>query len=289
MLRTVPAGGISSRMPPACPVDAYAGRYSQRPPSRSRMPPACPVDAYAGRYSQRPPSRSQCHRLARWIVTLVATANAAPSRSQCHRLARWIVTLVATAKPALALPMPPACPVDRYARRYSGAALAAPNATGLPGGSLRSSLHNGRPNSSFFSISERQRRRRGMAKRKSSMGESGVARNLTIHRASRWDFRGGAEPSRCSEEPNDPPGKPVGFRGRRQAAQVAANLTIHRASRWDFREATPAAQVAANLTIHRASRWRTPTHGASSLTIAGGYFNPEGFGLLADRLERLPC
>ena len=38
-------------------------------------------------------------------------------RAECHRLARWMLTLAATRRPSLAR-MPPACPVDAYARRY---------------------------------------------------------------------------------------------------------------------------------------------------------------------------
>ena len=41
-------------------------------------------------------SRSECHRLARWIVTLLATDKSSEVRCECHRLARWIVTLLAT-------------------------------------------------------------------------------------------------------------------------------------------------------------------------------------------------
>ena len=51
---------------------------------------------------------------------------------ECHRLARWILTLVATDAPASSR-MPSACPMDRYARRYSTAA-SPPNAIGLPDG-----------------------------------------------------------------------------------------------------------------------------------------------------------
>ena len=41
----------------------------------------------------------------------------------------------------------------------------------------------------------------------------------------------------CSEEPNDPPGKPAGFGGRDGlGVGVAESLTIHRAIRWDLEE-----------------------------------------------------
>ena len=80
---------------------------------------------------------------------------AAPERAECHRLARWIVTLAATPAAPETRRMPPACPVDRYARRYPGRPRNAPNATGLPGGSLRSPLHS-------------------------------RARSVKLHRASRW-------------------------------------------------------------------------------------------------------
>ena len=41
---------------------------------------------------------------------------------------------------------------------------------------------------------------------------SSVARNVTIHRASRWHSRGSFAAVPCSEERNDPPGKPVAFK-----------------------------------------------------------------------------
>ena len=38
--------------------------------------------------------------------------------------------------------------------------------------------------------------------------------------------------SYCSEERNDPPGKPVAFKAASMLFDVARNVTIHRASRW---------------------------------------------------------
>ena len=60
------------------------------------MPPACPVDRYVPCYSGQHPSQLQCHRLARWIVTFLATADSIETSCNAHRLARWIVTFLAT-------------------------------------------------------------------------------------------------------------------------------------------------------------------------------------------------
>ena len=176
-------------MPPACPVVAYARRYppashlarchrlarwwltlaaTRRPSHLAGMPPACPVVAHARRYppaipprpdatglpgggSRSPlpaghplrpdatglpggrlrsplpaglPSAPECHRLARWWLTLAATRRPTPS-GRCHRLARWWLTLAATRRPP-PCPMPPACPVVAYARRYPPASHRAP-------------------------------------------------------------------------------------------------------------------------------------------------------------------
>jgi len=75
-----------------------------------------------------------------------------PRSPECHRLARWIVTFAAT----------------------SGEHHALPNATGLPGGSLRLPL-----------------------------------RGVRLHRASRWHPSG--QQSSVSSERNDPQGKPGAF------------------------------------------------------------------------------
>ena len=111
------------RTPPACPGDAlrsslpagqsppspecprlarwmlYARRY---PPANfllARMPPACPVDAYAGRYPPANLSLALIPRLARWMLTLVATRRPISPSLKCPRLARWMLTLVATRRP----------------------------------------------------------------------------------------------------------------------------------------------------------------------------------------------
>ena len=130
------------RMPPACPVDRYVPRYRRhtrsclechrlarwivtflatedRAANLPGMPPACPVDRYVPRYTGQHRSCLECHRLARWIVTFLATQDSIEAACECHRLARWIVTFLAT----------------------QDSIEAALNATGLPGGSLRSSLH----------------------------------------------------------------------------------------------------------------------------------------------------
>ena len=81
--------------------------------------------------------------------------------------------------------------------------LAIVNATGLPGGCLRSSLPD---------------------RRLPLINATGLPGGCL-----RSSLRGRA----CSREPNDPPGKPAGFKRAREGADVAGNLTIHRASRRD--------------------------------------------------------
>ena len=77
--------------------------------------------------------------------------------------------------------MPRACPVDGYAGRYTPRPRAKPNAAGLPGGSLRSSL-------GAYPVSSKEREpppdkpaasRRGGADRC-------VAASVNIPRSSRW-------------------------------------------------------------------------------------------------------
>ena len=87
------------------------------------MPPACPVDRYVPRYSKTASPLDKCHRLARWIVTFLATAaNAKPPQNATGLPGGSLRSLLqqANAKPPQ-------------------------NATGLPGGSLRSLLHARRP------------------------------------------------------------------------------------------------------------------------------------------------
>ena len=108
------------------------------------------------------------HRLARWIVTLVVTgtrlripSNAtglpggsyvpvtgtAPISFECHRLARWIVMSLTTSRTdSETTSNPPAGPVDCYVPRYRDRLRIPSNATGLPGGLLRSSLQGLTPN-----------------------------------------------------------------------------------------------------------------------------------------------
>ena len=123
----------------------------------------CPVDRYVPCYTGQHRSFLECHRLARWIVTFLATPDSIEAfwnatgwpggslRSLLHRTASKLSG------------MPPAGPVDRYVPCYTGqhrsflechrlarwivTFLATPdsieafwNATGWPGGSLRSLL-----------------------------------------------------------------------------------------------------------------------------------------------------
>ena len=93
------------------------------------MPPACPVDRYVPATRDR-----KCYRLARWIVTFLATRTAR---------ATWNATglpggsLRSSLHGQLRPGMPPACPVDYVPATGHGSW----NATGWPGGSLHSSLH----------------------------------------------------------------------------------------------------------------------------------------------------
>ena len=50
-------------------------------------------------------------------------------------------------------------------------------------------------------------------------------------RASRG-IQGSFDRRPCSEERNDPPGKPVAFKAASMLPAVARNVTIHRTSRW---------------------------------------------------------
>ena len=69
------------RMPPACPVDRYACRYS--PPEHRRMPPACPVDRYARRYQPGRGFRATgvtLHRAGRWHLRAGRAADCSGKR-----------------------------------------------------------------------------------------------------------------------------------------------------------------------------------------------------------------
>ena len=125
-------------MPPACPADSYARRYVPRQSPPAGMPPACPADAYARRYVPPNPLPPECRRLARRILTLVATRRPIRSRRNAAGLPGGFLRSslrAAQSAPADAagLPgdlrsslrppnpsrrMPPACPADSYARRY---------------------------------------------------------------------------------------------------------------------------------------------------------------------------
>ena len=139
-------------------MDRYARRY-RRPP---RRPPECPRLArwtvtFAATARRR--STPECPRLARWIVTFAATRPLgalpnAPASPVDHYVRRY-------PRRRRRVRMPPASPVDRYVRRYprrrrqpechrlarwivtlpaTPATRSILNATGLPGGSLRSPL-----------------------------------------------------------------------------------------------------------------------------------------------------
>ena len=199
---------------------AHGGKATAGLPPRP-MPPACPVVAHARRY---PPAShlARCHRLARWWLTLAATRRPPTSpdatglpgggsrsplpaglpprpmppacpvvaharryppashRARCHRLARWWLTLAATRRPP-PRPMPPACPVVAHARRYPPASHPA-RCHRLARWWLTLAATR-RPPTAHWSPPKLQR----------TFGD--------------WRRRGPCNRA----EPNNPPGKPVGF------------------------------------------------------------------------------
>ena len=68
-------GGRASTLAVATRADLdalRAGSQIATPAPPARVPPACPVDAYARSYPPPPLLPPECHRLARWMLTLVA-------------------------------------------------------------------------------------------------------------------------------------------------------------------------------------------------------------------------
>ena len=133
---------------------------ASKPPG---MPPACPVDRYVPCYRERHRSCLECHRLARWIVTFLATGNGIEATWNATGLPGGSLRSLLQGTASKLPGMPPACPVDRYVPCYRGrhrsylechrlarwivtflatgdGIEATWNATGLPGGSLRSLL-----------------------------------------------------------------------------------------------------------------------------------------------------
>jgi len=113
--------------------------------------------------------------------------HALPENSQnpeCPRLARGMLTLAATDDELSKLKMPQARPGDAYARRYGRRTLETQNATGLPGGELRSSLQT---------ATALKAKRHGLTPsiaRKLRWQHGHRATSVKLHRASRW-HRGG--------------------------------------------------------------------------------------------------
>ena len=105
------------------------------------MPPACPVDRYVPCYRGPHGNCLECHRLARWIVTFLATGDRMATAWNATGLPGGSLRSLLQGT-AWQLPgMPPACPVDRYVPCYRGPMATAWNATGLPG-ALRSLLQD---------------------------------------------------------------------------------------------------------------------------------------------------
>ena len=117
--------GMSKSGDAAQQLKLDAPRKAGRPPPLLLRPNAAGLPGGCLRSSLPPAllSSPECHRLARWMLTFVATrrpcsprpnATGSPggclrsslppallSSPECHRLARWMLTLVATAGPAL--------------------------------------------------------------------------------------------------------------------------------------------------------------------------------------------
>ena len=128
-----------------------------------RMPPACPGDGYVPCYTQSREERRECPRLARGMVTFLATREAGKNAENAPGLSGgWLRSLL-QAKQRTTPRMPPACPGDGYVPCYRQsseerrecprlargmvtfpatrkAANNAENAPGLSGGWLRSLL-----------------------------------------------------------------------------------------------------------------------------------------------------
>ena len=101
----LPGGFLRSSLPAA--QSAPAG-----------MPPACPADSYARRYVPPNPLPPECRRLARRILTLVATRRPIRSRRNAAGLPGGFLRSSLPAAQSAPAGMPPACPADSYARRY---------------------------------------------------------------------------------------------------------------------------------------------------------------------------
>ena len=66
-------------MPPACPVDRYVPRYTRAASQSALNATGLPGGSLRSSLQPRPHrSRLECHRLARWIVTFLATARQPP-------------------------------------------------------------------------------------------------------------------------------------------------------------------------------------------------------------------
>ncbi len=102
-------------MPPACPADAYARRYR---PASAPGAVSSRLLAHARRYAPASAPGAVSSRLLAYARRYRPATLLAP---QCRRLARRMLTLVATRRPI----------------------SSRPNAAGLPGGCLRSSLRAG--------------------------------------------------------------------------------------------------------------------------------------------------
>ena len=124
--------------------------------------------------------------------------------------------------------MPPACPVDTYDLSYRseerndppGKPVAFSSFDAVPCSDERNDPP-GKP-VAFQAASTQSPVATNVTIHRASRWHSGastqspVARNVTIHRASRW-HSGSFDAVPCSEERNDPPGKPVAFRQLRSS------------------------------------------------------------------------
>ena len=107
------------------------------------MPPACPVDRYVLCYTTQHRSNLKCHRLARWIVTFLATPRSIAAIWNATGLSGGSLRSSLQHGASQQSGMPPACPVDRYVPCYTTQHRSNLKCHRLArGGSLRSLLHH---------------------------------------------------------------------------------------------------------------------------------------------------
>ena len=92
--RPIPSRPNAAGLPGGCLRSSLPAGQSPRAPT----PPACPADAYARRY---PPASAPGAVSSRLLAHARRYRPANPPVPQCRRLARWMLTLVASRRPLL--------------------------------------------------------------------------------------------------------------------------------------------------------------------------------------------